>query len=81
MSKLRKSITAGLLVVAAGSFVSLNAQAGEGMGMKGNMPTFADFDLDGDGKIVEQWTVADIVGMRRQLGTLDTPVDDSASEQ
>jgi Ca2+-binding EF-hand superfamily protein len=27
---------------------------GMGMGMKGNMPTFADFDLDGDGKIVEQ---------------------------
>ena len=34
-----------------------------------------------DGKIVEQWTVADILGMRQQLGTLDTPVDDSASEQ
>ncbi len=34
-----------------------------------------------DGKIVEQWTVADILGMRQQLGTLDTSVDDSASEQ
>ncbi len=34
-----------------------------------------------DGKIVEQWTVADILGMRQQLGTLDTPVDDSALEQ
>ncbi len=34
-----------------------------------------------DGKIVEQWTVADILGMRQQLGTLDIPVDDSASEQ
>ncbi|GMQ82151.1 MAG: ester cyclase [Rhodothermia bacterium] len=33
-----------------------------------------------DGKIVEQWTVADILVMRQQLGTLDTPVDDSASE-
>ena len=54
MSKLRRSITTGLLIAAAGGFVSLNAQAGEGMGMKGNMPTFADFDLDGDGKIVEQ---------------------------
>ena len=81
MSKLRRSITAGLLIAAVGSFVSLNAQAeegcshgpapftdfdkdgsgkghcggsGKGMGMKGKMPTFADFDLNGDGKIVEQ---------------------------
>ncbi len=56
MSKLRKSIATGLLIVVAGCFVSLNVQAAEGMGMgmKGNMPTFADFDLDGDGKIVEQ---------------------------
>jgi len=28
--------------------------AGQGMGMIGNMPVYADFDLDGDGKIVEQ---------------------------
>lgn len=34
-----------------------------------------------DGKIVEQWTVADILSMRQQLGTLDTAVDESASEQ
>ena len=81
MSKLRRSITAGLLIAAVGSFVSLNAQAeegcshgpapftdfdkdgsgkghcggsGKGMDMKGKMPTFADFDLNGDGKIVEQ---------------------------
>ena len=54
MSKLRRSITTGLLIAAAGSFISLNAQAGEGMGMKGKMPTFAEFDLNGDGKIVEQ---------------------------
>ena len=33
-----------------------------------------------DGKIVEQWTVADILGMRQQLGTLDTPVANSTSE-
>jgi hypothetical protein len=26
---------------------------GKGKGMKGEMPTFADFDLNGDGKIVE----------------------------
>ena len=29
-------------------------ESGQGMGMKGNMPTFTDFDIDGDGKIVEQ---------------------------
>ena len=33
-----------------------------------------------DGKIVEQWTVADILGMRQQLGTLDTATDESTSE-
>jgi predicted ester cyclase len=30
-----------------------------------------------DGKIVEQWTVADILGMRQQLGTLATPTEES----
>jgi len=34
-----------------------------------------------EGKIVEQWTVADILSMLQQLGTLDMPVDDSASEE
>ncbi len=34
-----------------------------------------------DGKIVEQWTVADILGMQQPLGTLDTPVDDSVPER
>lgn len=29
-------------------------EACSGKGMKGHMPTFADFDLDGDGKIVEK---------------------------
>ena len=33
-----------------------------------------------DGKIVEQWTVADIFSMRQQLGTLDTATDESESE-
>lgn len=33
-----------------------------------------------DGKIVEQWTVADILGMRQQLGTLAPPGNDSESE-
>ena len=33
-----------------------------------------------DGKIVEQWTVADILGMQQQLGILETPIDDPASE-
>ena len=65
VNNLKKNISIGLLVVFAGSFFTLNTQAEEasshgdgpckGMGMKGkNMPTFADFDLDADGKIVEQ---------------------------
>ena len=33
-----------------------------------------------DGKIAEQWTVADILGMRQQLGTLDTPADESPGQ-
>lgn len=67
MSNLSKSITAGLLIVLAGGILSFSAQA-EGVsshdaghdmvkdsckGMKGNMPAFSDFDLDGDGTIVE----------------------------
>lgn len=34
-----------------------------------------------DGQIVEQWTVADILGMRQQLGIIDAPIDDSVSKQ
>ncbi len=34
-----------------------------------------------NGTIAEQWTVADILGMRQQLGTVDTPVNDTASAQ
>ena len=33
-----------------------------------------------DGMIVEQWTVADILGMRQQLGVLDAPADESTPE-
>lgn len=33
------------------------------------------------GQIVEQWTVADILGMQQQLGIIDAPTDDSVSEQ
>jgi len=32
-------------------------------------------------KIVEQWTVADILGMRQQLGTLDAPAEEPPGEQ
>jgi predicted ester cyclase len=48
-------------------------------GKEVTMPEIAIYRIV-DGRIVEQWTVADILGMRQQLGTLDTPVDDSASE-
>ena len=52
MSKLRRSITTGLLIAAAGSFVSFNAQAGEGCS-HGPAP-FADFDKDGSGFVSEE---------------------------
>ena len=42
------------------------------------MPEIAIYRIV-DGMIVEQWTVADILSMRQQLGTLDTPADASAS--
>jgi hypothetical protein len=58
VSKLRRVISFGLLGLAAASLISMGAQAqqgqGMGKGMKGKMPTYAEFDLDGDGKIVEQ---------------------------
>ena len=47
MNILNKSIGTGLMLVLA---TSVSAMGGKGMG---NMPTFADFDLDGDGVIVE----------------------------
>ena len=50
MTKLIKSVTTGLLVVLAGSVMAM----GGGKGKQHNMPTYADFDLDGDGKIVEE---------------------------
>jgi len=34
--------------------MSAQAQPGQGKGMNGKMPTYAEFDLNGDGKIVEQ---------------------------
>lgn len=33
---------------------AMNAAAGEGEKMKGHMPAFSDFDLNGDGAIIEQ---------------------------
>ena len=50
MKVLKKITLASLLVMVAFG----TAVAGEGKGMKGKMPTFSDFDLDGDGVITEQ---------------------------
>ena len=58
MSKLRTGISIGLLSVLTVGFLSMSVQAQQGMGqgMKGgrNMPTFSDFDANGDGKVSEQ---------------------------
>lgn len=57
MSNLRKSISFGLSGLVAVAFMVASVQAqqgmGQGRGMKGNMPTYADFDLNGDGQILE----------------------------
>lgn len=50
MNMLKKSLGASLLLVFACGVFAM----GDGKGMKGNMPTFADFDLNGDGIINEQ---------------------------
>jgi len=48
---IQKKILAGSLV----AFIAANVAAGEGgAGMKGKMPAFSDFDLDGDGVMTEQ---------------------------
>jgi predicted Fe-Mo cluster-binding NifX family protein len=52
MSNLRKSISTGLFIVVAGSFVSLNSQAGEGCSH--GPPPFADFDKDASGFVSEE---------------------------
>jgi len=60
MSRWRKGISASLLGLVAVCFMAMSVQAqqgmgkGKGRGMGENMPTYADFDLNGDGKIVEQ---------------------------
>ena len=55
MSTLKTGISIGLISLAVAGFMTINVQAqqGTGKGMKGNMPTYADFDLNGDGQIVE----------------------------
>ena len=55
MSTLKSGVFIGLVGLAMAGFMTINAQAQQGMGkgMKGNMPTYADFDLNGDGQIVE----------------------------
>ena len=55
--------TASLIIIFAGSAISTATQAergdgagkhaGDGKGMKGKMPSFSDFDLNGDGVISE----------------------------
>jgi len=48
---IQKKILAGSLL----AFIAVNVAAGEGgAGMKGKMPAFSDFDLDGDGVMTEQ---------------------------
>jgi hypothetical protein len=49
MNIVRKVITGAVLVMFAAGVA-----AGEGKGMKGKMPAFSDFDLDGDGVMTEQ---------------------------
>ena len=56
MNKLGRGISLGLLGFAAVALMtaSVQAQQGKGMGMgMGNMPTYADFDLNGDGQVLE----------------------------
>lgn len=48
--KIVRNIFAGAMLV----MFAMSVAAGEGEKMKGNMPAFSDFDLDGDGMIVEQ---------------------------
>jgi len=50
MNTLRKVLTASLLVILAANVAAM----GDGKGKKENMPAFSDFDLNGDGTIVEQ---------------------------
>ncbi len=48
---IQKKVLAGSLL----AFIVVNlAVAEDGAGMKGKMPTFSDFDLDGDGVVTEQ---------------------------
>jgi len=46
--KIVRNIFAGAMLV----MFAMSVAAGEGEKMKGNMPAFSDFDLDGDGTIV-----------------------------
>ena len=62
MSYVTRVFTVCLFIIFAGSIISTTTfategsagkHAGEGKGMKGNMPSFSDFDLNGDDIIVE----------------------------
>ena len=54
MSKLRKGISLGLLGLASVGIMSIGAEAEQGMGAQINMPTYADFDLNGDGALLRE---------------------------
>jgi hypothetical protein len=59
MNILKNSYSVVLMIAFVGVFSPICAQSeeitgmGQGMGMGRNMPTFSEYDLDGDGKIIE----------------------------
>lgn len=62
-------------------FTSRGTFAGEAAeGTEITMPEIAIHRISG-GRIVEQWTVADVLGMRQQLGILDAHNADSVSRE
>ena len=54
MNKLKKGITLGLLSLASVGVMSVGVNADQSTETQGTIFTYADYDLNGDGKIVEQ---------------------------